>query len=250
MEPRRNVIAWAITGAGHYLKESVEILEKIVEAGRPVVVYVSRAGRDVLRMYNLLNNVESLRNKGVEIIYEDEESPSFPRTGRAYIDIRIVIVSPTTLNTLAKVASGICDSLISNLVAHALKARVPVALVVPDLDCPLESEIPILIDRNICKRCVEKCIAMRYCPRSAIYLGPEGLPHVDLSRCDRCGICVDKCPHGAIKLSEKVMVYPHPLLASLVERVRGMGIVVFGNPSSLLSSVIVREVIEGLYSGQ
>ncbi|NPA99888.1 MAG: flavoprotein [Crenarchaeota archaeon] len=250
MRNRRNLIAWAITGAGHYLKESIDLLTKLVEDNIPLMVYVSRAGRDVLRMYNLLNNVEKLREKGVEIVYEDDESPSFPRTGRVYIDVRLVIVSPTTLNTLAKIASGICDSLVSNLVAHALKARVPVILVVPDLDCPLESEIPILIDRSICKNCSEICVALRYCPRNAIYIGPDGLPHVDLSRCDRCGVCVDKCPHGAISLSRKVMVYPHPLLASLVERVRSMGIVVFGSPRDLSSSVIVREVIEGLYSGQ
>ncbi len=250
MKNKRYLIAWAITGAGHYLRESVDLLMRLVENSVPLVVYVSRAGRDVLRMYNLLDRVEKLKERGVEIIYEEDESPSFPRTGRVYIDVRLVIVSPTTLNTLAKIASGICDSLVSNLVAHALKARVPVILVVPDLDCPLESEIPILIDRSICRNCSDKCIASRYCPHDAIYIGPDGLPHVDLSRCDRCGACVDKCPHGAISLSEKVMVYPHPLLASLVEKVRSMGIVVFGSPRDLSSSIIVREVIEGLYSGQ
>ncbi|NPA23743.1 MAG: flavoprotein [Crenarchaeota archaeon] len=250
MEPRRSLVAWAITGAGHYLRESVEILNNLVESQVPTVVYISRAGKDVLRMYNLLDRVESLRSRGTELIYEDEESPSFPRTGKVYIDVRLVIVSPTTLNTLAKIASGICDSLVSNLVAHALKARVPVMLVVPDLDCPLESEVPIMIYRAICRECDERCVASDACPRGAIYMGPDGLPHIDMSRCDRCGACVEKCPHGAIKISGKVMVYPHPLLASLVERVRSMGIVVFSNPSSLLSSMVMRNLIGAPYSGQ
>ncbi len=244
---RRLRIAWGITGAGHYLQESVKIIERLVyEFKISTIVYISRAGREVLRMYGIHDEfLEKLKfSKFCDVVFEEEEGHSYPRTGKVYIDVNLVVVSPTTFNTLAKIANGICDTLVTNLVAHALKARVPVILVVPDLECPLESEIPIYINHDVCISCDSKCVIVNVCPKNAIYIGIDELPHVDLLKCDRCGVCASKCPLNAIEISKKITIYRHPLLASLVERVRGMGIAVFGNPEDMWKSMLMRTVLE------
>ncbi len=237
-------IAWAITGAGHYLRESVNMIRKIVlEHGVPVTIYVSRAGKSVLKTYNLLDELENLVKscRGCELIYEDQEDPSYASAGKVYLNyFAIVVVSPTTFNTLAKIASGIADTLVTNLVSHALKARVPVALVVPDIECPLESTVPIVIVHDLCLKCRDVCAAARACSKEALRVGLDGLPHIDFSKCDRCGTCVDACIEKAIKLDYKIVVYQHPLLANLVERVKGIGVAVFGNPEQLWNSVLNR----------
>lgn len=53
-------IAWAFTGAGHLLLESVEVLEAIVEEGHEVTILLSGAAEEVLKMYGLFGRVRSL----------------------------------------------------------------------------------------------------------------------------------------------------------------------------------------------
>ncbi|HNS25131.1 MAG TPA: flavoprotein, partial [Methanobacteriaceae archaeon] len=52
-------IAWGITGAGHLLLESVEIVENLSRE-HEVTVLLSGAGEEVLKMYGLYNRVESI----------------------------------------------------------------------------------------------------------------------------------------------------------------------------------------------
>ena len=52
-------IAWAFTGAGHLLLESVETLEKIA-GEHQVTVLLSGAGEEVLKMYGLFDRVKNV----------------------------------------------------------------------------------------------------------------------------------------------------------------------------------------------
>lgn len=38
------------------------------------------------------------------------------------------------------------------------------------------------------------------CPFDAIHVGEDGLPHVDFSKCNGCGICVTECPQRVLTL--------------------------------------------------
>jgi ferredoxin len=37
------------------------------------------------------------------------------------------------------------------------------------------------------------------------------LPEIDLVKCNRCGICVDECPSGAVKMGNSGPFFAQPL---------------------------------------
>ena len=52
-------IGWAITGAGHLLKESVEAMEELSNH-HDITVFLSNAAEEVLKMYGLYERVVSI----------------------------------------------------------------------------------------------------------------------------------------------------------------------------------------------
>lgn len=120
-------IAWAITGAGHALEGCVDVLLKAKSAD----IFLSRAGEEVLRMYNLH---ERLKTPNTRIYREDlASSPVVGRlSGGKY---SVLVVAPATSNSVAKFVCGISDTLVTNLFAQAGKSRVP-AVVYPTDTAP------------------------------------------------------------------------------------------------------------------
>ena len=110
---KQNRFAWAITGSGHYLDESIQLLEKMPHTD----LFLSPAAEEVLPMYGY--NLESLRNKTK--VFKDKTSSSVP-VGMLYKNLyHTVVVSPATSNTIAKFALGISDTLPTNMFAQAGK---------------------------------------------------------------------------------------------------------------------------------
>jgi dihydromethanopterin reductase (acceptor) len=118
-------IAWAITGAGHFLAEcAVRLLRyKYVDA------YLSRAAEEVIRMYRLQSCLEG---EGLRVRRETlASSPAV--AGFARGTYRVLVVAPATSNSVAKFVCGISDSLVSNLFAQAGKSHVPIIVLPTDL---------------------------------------------------------------------------------------------------------------------
>ena len=61
---------------------------------------------------------------------------------------------------------------------------------------------------ELCKAC-EICIER--CPSSALTMGEDDVPKVDLDRCIGCGVCASGCPEEAITLVERPGVQVPPL---------------------------------------
>ncbi len=190
-------LAWGITGAGHFLRESFEVFKKLKKStpDLKVTTLVSRAGEEVVRMYGLENDLNFISEGSYleEIFLEREQGASVPKTGRFLLGkYDVLIISPATSNTTAKIVCGIADTLITNAVAQAAKGGVPVYIVPVDIAGDIESMMPFFIDREICRKC-EICPPVDKCPEHAI------TDQIDLLKCSGCGICVRLCSYGAIR---------------------------------------------------
>lgn len=125
-------ILWCITGAGEFMKESIEELNRLKA---DLTVFVSKAGEEVLSGYDLE------RALVVHEVVKDREASS-PKAGKVSLgSYDAVVVSPATANTVAKIACGIADNLVTTAVSLALKSGTPV-FVVPTDWVAGEKEIP------------------------------------------------------------------------------------------------------------
>jgi dihydromethanopterin reductase (acceptor) len=145
-------------------------------------------------MYGLYDELSKISGGGYleEIILEREEGYSSPRAGRFMMGkFDLLIIAPATANTVAKIAHGIADSLVTNAAALSSKAGVPVYILPTDMAEAAQTRTPFSIDRSLCQGC-EPCPPRELCPMQAI------AEQIDLMRCDGCGRCVASCEFGAI----------------------------------------------------
>lgn len=127
-------LAWAITGSGHYLRESLAILQTLQD----VDIYLSRAAAEIIQQYGFQSALEATGHK----VYHDKTASSV-LVERFYEGVyHTLVISPATSNTIAKMAYGFSDSLVTNLFAQAGKTRVHSILFACDTAPELESEAP------------------------------------------------------------------------------------------------------------
>lgn len=230
-------IAWGITGAGHFLKETFEIMHKVVKTSKvKVTTYLSSAGTRVVRMRGLWNQLEQISNGNYlqEILTETEEGAGSPRAGRLLRGVhKALIVSPASGNTVAKVAYGIADTLVTNAIAQAQKGSVPVFIVPTDQQAGfIETMLPLRVERSECKLC-EPCPIVDICPYSAIQIR-NGIPNINLALCQNCGLCITACPFGAVKYEEKIKVRVRAVDFENVEKLKLMnGMTVLEHPKQI-----------------
>jgi dihydromethanopterin reductase (acceptor) len=124
---------WALTGSGHFLKESLALIRELEQ----VDIFVSKAGGEVLRMYK-----QDLALPRATRIYRDSSSSSVV-VGQFYYGLyHTLIVAPATSNAVAKFVYGISDDLVTNVFAQGGKCRIPVIVFACDTAPELETEAP------------------------------------------------------------------------------------------------------------
>lgn len=116
--------AWAITGAGDYMPDAVQVMKEIVtEHDVKVLIFLSNAGLQVIKWYKLMDDLKSISSTlRTEI---DANTPFIAGTLQKGT-YRFLVVMPASANTVAKIAYGIADTLITNSVAQAMKTSVPI----------------------------------------------------------------------------------------------------------------------------
>src|SRR5437879_2667231 len=109
--PRSGRFAWAVTGSGHYIEESLDLAGLLPD----VDVFLSKAGEEVLPLYHVGRELLKERFR----VFRDKSASAVP-VGMLYEDIyHTLVVAPATSNTVAKCAFGISDTLPTNLFAQA-----------------------------------------------------------------------------------------------------------------------------------
>tara|TARA_Y100000590_G_scaffold146519_2_gene168353 strand:+ start:4083 stop:4616 length:534 start_codon:yes stop_codon:yes gene_type:complete len=117
MNSKNKRIAWGITGSGHFLKESMEIINSLDN----IDLFLSKAGEEVLKWYGY--KLSDLKKKKIKV-FKDVTASSAP-VSLFYEDVyKVLIVSPATSNTVAQMAYGFSDNLITNIFAQAGKCHV------------------------------------------------------------------------------------------------------------------------------
>lgn len=134
IDKKNQRLAWAITGSGHYLRESIEILNTLEN----VDIFLSSAGAEIIQQYGF----QQALNASGHRVYQDKTASSVP-VGMFYKGkYHGLVIAPATSNTIAKMAYGFSDSLVTNLYAQAGKTRVPSIVFACDTAPELESEAP------------------------------------------------------------------------------------------------------------
>ena len=110
-------LAWAITGSGHYLRESLTILQTLEN----VDIFLSKAAAEIIKQYGFQAQLDATNHK----VYQDKTASSVPVELFYAGKYHTLVIAPATSNTVAKMAYGFSDSLVTNLYAQAGKTRVP-----------------------------------------------------------------------------------------------------------------------------
>lgn len=115
--PATRRFAWAVTGSGHFLDESLAIAARLPD----VDLYLSAAAEEVLPMYG--HKLDALKPRFR--VYRDKTASAVP-VGSLYEETyHTVVVAPATSNTVAKCALGLSDTLPTNMFAQAGKLGIP-----------------------------------------------------------------------------------------------------------------------------
>ncbi|MGD9131477.1 MAG: archaeoflavoprotein AfpA [Candidatus Bathyarchaeota archaeon] len=119
-------VAWGITGSGDRLIETIEAMKQIKKQYQDeirITVYLSQAGNQVIHFYGLAKDLEENFDKvRVEVNSNVPTLAVQLQSGK----IEFLIIAPTTANTVAKLATGIADTLLCNATIMALKSFIPV----------------------------------------------------------------------------------------------------------------------------
>jgi dihydromethanopterin reductase (acceptor) len=222
-------VLWGMTGAGHLLAESADTIRKAAKKHKITVVF-SGAGYEVARMYGLLQKIEDCTQ---ETIKEEAQGWSHPLVGRVALkEYDAVIISPCTANSAAKIVCGIADSLVTNIVAQAVKSKTAVYVVPTDLQKKQETTLPIVIDKRSCRNC-RTCPPKKNCPQKAIYRDEQ--IRVNMLKCNACRKCIAACPYGAISFGKKGIIHLQEIDLKNTRQLSKMeGITVCSRPEEIL----------------
>ena len=92
-------------------------------------VYLSKAGEQVVRWYKLY---DQLKQNFEKVWVEFNSNSPFLAGDLELRKYEVLLIAPSTSNTVAKIAAGISDTMLCNSAIMALKASVPVYIMPSD----------------------------------------------------------------------------------------------------------------------
>jgi len=144
---------WAITGAGYKIRSVFETMLKLKsELNIKITIVLSRAGYEVSRLYGVLGKLKLLSSGEYyeEIFVENPIKPISRLPGRVMLGkYELLIMAPTTANTIAKIVNGIADTLVTQVYAMAEKSKTKVIIMPSDISEKTITELPCIIDHAI-----------------------------------------------------------------------------------------------------
>lgn len=130
LKDEKQRLAWALTGSGHYLKECLDIIDRLQD----VDLFLSKAAAEILQQYGYKHNVGR--------VFQDKTASAVPVELFYHGVYHTVVIAPSSSNTVAKMVCGISDNLVTNIFAQAGKCRIPTIVFACDTEPELESDAP------------------------------------------------------------------------------------------------------------
>ena len=125
-------LAWGITGCGDKLEETYTVMKGLKEKHRDhlrIEVFLSKAGLKVAKYYKLVDQIKS----GFDSYMVEVDSNSPFLAGRLQSgEFDALMIAPASSNTVAKIAVGVSDTLLTNSAIQAIKGFTPVFIMPTD----------------------------------------------------------------------------------------------------------------------
>ena len=132
-KPKKKV-AWGISGAGDRIDEYVAVMKemgKLYADKVEICPFVSKAGELVLKFYKLEAEVKAAFPK---YVVEVNANTPFLAAWMQMHKYEFLLIAPASSNTVAKIAVGIGDTMLTNAVSMSLKAFAPVYIAPVDYE--------------------------------------------------------------------------------------------------------------------
>ncbi len=130
--PRPYKLAWVITGAVDLITEIFEVIKDLKKNGNfKITAILSKAAVKVVKAYRLWDTLPTIADK---ILVEKDANTPFIVGALQTRKYDALLVAPTTGNSVAKIAHGIADTLITNAVAMTTRTKTQVFIL------PVEKE--------------------------------------------------------------------------------------------------------------
>ncbi len=124
-------IVWGITGSGDKIKETIKVMKALKQTNPEigVEVFLSKAGVTVVKYYRI---EDELRDSFDRVWKEVDANTPFLASRLQLGEFMFMLIAPATSNTVAKLAVGVADTLITNAALQAVKGYVPVYIMPVD----------------------------------------------------------------------------------------------------------------------
>lgn len=129
---KKKKIAWGITGGGDKIADFIEVMKRVKKDYEDTVeiqVFLSKAAETVLKFYKLET---PLRQNFEKVQAEINANAPFLAAWLQTRKYEFLLIAPASSNTVAKIANGIGDTMLTNAAIMSLKAFVPVYIVPTD----------------------------------------------------------------------------------------------------------------------
>jgi len=134
VEAKKRKVAWGISGAGDKIAEIIDIMKSVKKEYENTIeihVFLSKAAETVMKFYGL---EEDLKKNFQKVFLELNSNSPFLAAWMQMHKYEFLLIVPGTSNTVAKIAFGIGDTMLTNAASMSLKAFVPVYIVPTDYE--------------------------------------------------------------------------------------------------------------------
>jgi archaeoflavoprotein AfpA len=123
-------IVWGITGAGDLISEIFEVMEDVSQMkDLEINAVLSKAAVTVLKWYKLQDKLDKIAKR---VFVEKDANTPFVVGPLQVGQYDGLLIAPVTANSVAKIVSGIADTLITNAISQTNKTNMDIYLLPVD----------------------------------------------------------------------------------------------------------------------